>query len=131
MKQVEYGNAAYHKHTLQDASTKYIIHLREPLSTSLARRVVAAPIVSTHNTLHPVTAIRATAIRRNGRVWGVVVVPCAIGVGAPQRPPLLSLQFESLLEPELERVSAVGKRSVEDMTDVFFHEGYRAGVSRV
>jgi len=43
----------------------------------------------------------------------------------------LFLEVESLPQSKLERVSAVGKRSIKDATNVFFHECNRFLVSEV
>ena len=59
---------------LIDDPTKYI-HLYEPLSTALARRVIAGPVVPAPNALHPATAARTTAIRSNSRARGMVIIP--------------------------------------------------------
>ena len=116
-------------------------YLYEPLSTILASRVSAAPVVPTTDALEiPVTPTVISAhLAVDGcpdrRVRGVIVIPLTAAVGASQlharRLPLLFLQVESLLQPKLERVGTVGERSIGDMSDVFFHTGNRLRVFEV
>ena len=65
----------------------------------------------------------------------MITVPRTRGIGASQlhtgRLSLLSLQVETLLQPKLERVSTVRERSIEDVSDVLFHEGNRLGISEL
>ena len=62
----------------------------------------------------------------------MVAIPCTIDIGASQlHTVLLYLQVESLVQPKLERVSAVRERSVKDMPNVSFHERNRLWVSGV
>ena len=115
------------------------IHLYKHLSATLARRIISSPAVPTTDALEiivtPTTtcALLAVCIPRNRGVWGVVIVPCTVAIGASQlhtgRPSLLFLQGESLLQPKLERVSTVRERSVKDMPNVSFHESNRPRVS--
>ena len=116
--------------------TKYILSYK-PLSAVLARRRNDGSRASTPNTYQVVTiaATRAIDIPPNRGVWRKVSIPCTTAIGAPHlhtgRLSFLFLQVESLLQPKLERFSAVRERSVKDMADVSFHECDRLRVSGV
>jgi len=62
----------------------------------------------------------------------MVAVPCATAVGASQlHAPLLSLEFESLFQPKLQRFGRMGGRSTRNLSDILLHERNRFRVFEV
>jgi len=133
---LQHNNAACRKYEPIGDLTKYI-PLYEPLSTVLARcrnDGPRAPAPDAHQVV-TITATWAIDVPPNRGVWRRVTVPCTSAIGTSHlhtwRLSLLFLYIESLLQPKLERFSAVRERSVKDVADVSFHECDRLRVSGV